>query len=352
MAARLARRANFCASVWPYPERIANPGSDTMRSRLIKAYRRRRDTLIERWLARRHPPETSPIRLHRRRLYILPSRLGWIFATTVLALLIGSLNYETSLGFGATFLLAGIGIVGMHQTYRNLLGLELRFGPAPAVYAGGTARFPVQLDGGRRNRWGLFLGGTAHAHVPAGLPDHSVVPVSATRRGRLAMPRMVITTLWPVPLFRVWSWTQPRVETLVYPRPVDHGQPLPRQRTLGSGASRSNLGHDEFAGLREYHAGDPPRRIAWKTFARTDELHTKSFSAEASGDRVFDWFELGRLGPEERLEQITYWINQAEARQERYALQLPGATIAAGQGDDHRRRCLEALALHGEAATG
>lgn len=295
------------------------------------------------------PPETPHVHLHRRRLYILPSRLGWVFAAMLLALLLGSVNYETSLGFGATFLLAGLGVTGMIRTYRNLLGVALRFGPAAAAFAGDPVRFPLSVDGGRLERWALHVGG-APIHVPADAPaGQTHLVVTAQRRGRLRPGRVTIETQWPLGLFRVWSWVHPRIEAIVYPRPVDHGRTLPDLRTGGQGGARARTGDEDFAGLREYHPGDSPRRIAWKTFARRDDLHTKLFETEAAGDRVFDWFELGMLAPEARLEQLARWVLDAEQRGEAYALNLPGVTLDAGRGAEHRARCLEALALHDEA---
>jgi uncharacterized protein (DUF58 family) len=38
-------------------------------------------------------------------------------------------------------------------------------------------------------------------------------------------------------------------------------------------------------------------------------------------------------------------VLKAENEGRRYGLRLPGAQIPPGQGDAHRRRCLEALAL-------
>lgn len=286
--------------------------------------------------------------LHRRRLYILPTRLGWTYGAMLLALLLGSVNYETSLGFGATFLLAGLGLAVMIRSYRNLYRLELRFGPAPAVFVGETVRFPVVLEGGRLTRWAVRL---ADAMVPClaeAEQHHCCVTLTARRRGRMPLPRSVVDTIWPLGLFRVWSWVHPRVHGIVYPRPVDHGQRPPEQRTGGTGSARSRAGNDDFAGLREYHPGDSPRRIAWKSYARTDELHTKTFEAEAAGDRVLDWFDLPALGTEARLEQLACWILDADACGARYALRLPRQTLDSGSGSGHRHRCLEALALHGE----
>lgn len=317
--------------------------------RLIPTWlQRQRQRIIDAWLARRVPPEPPTIELHRRRPYILPTRFAWLFALMLLALLLGAVNYETSLAFGATFLLAGIGVTGMIHTYRTLHGLRLRFGPAQPVFAGETAQFPVTLDGGHRDRWRLVLGQAKPLGALRGQAVDTHVAVPTHKRGRLRFPRTEIETTWPLDLFRVWSWVFPRVEGLVYPLPVDHGRPLPDQRTAGEGAVHARSGEEDFAGLREYHPGDPPRRVDWKAYARADELHTKMYESEAGGERLLDWHELGGLDTEARLQQIAHWILQLDARGATWALHLPDQTLTVASGSDHREACLQALAMHGE----
>ena len=66
---------------------------------------------LERWAAgwarRRQGADTHAVELKRRRIYVLPTRFGIVFAAMVFAMLLGSLNYGASLGFALTFLLAG-----------------------------------------------------------------------------------------------------------------------------------------------------------------------------------------------------------------------------------------------------
>src|SRR3954447_19579386 len=93
------------------------------------------------------PPETGTIVLVHRRVYILPTQLGWLFALTLLILLIGSINYALSLGFALTFLLAGMGLVGMVHTTRNLARMAVSAGRPPAVFAGESAQSRLSLDG-------------------------------------------------------------------------------------------------------------------------------------------------------------------------------------------------------------
>lgn len=312
----------------------------------MRALGERRRRLVEAWLDRRVPPESPRITLHRRRLFILPTRTGYTFGATVAVLLLGSLNYGTSLGFAVTFLLAGAGTLAMVHTYRNVEGVTLAFAPAPAVFAGETARFPVRIEAADRPRWALDLDGGAEPRAGlAPAPGDAVIidiGIPTAARGRLRPPRLAVATTWPLALFRAWSWVWPRVEALVYPAPVDHGRTPPRTR---SGAGGVGTGDDEFSGLRDYQPGDPPRRIAWKALARTDELRVKVFAADPVGETWLTWDALADLPRDARFEQLCAWVLAADGDGRRYGLELPDRRVEPGRGPEHRRHCLEALAL-------
>src|SRR5690606_7944722 len=97
------------------------------------------------WLYGFKPPERGTVVLVHRRVYIVPTRLGWTFGGTLLVLLVGSINYALSLGFVLTFLLAGMGLVAMVHTARNLGRIALVAGRAEPVFAGDPAHFRVHL---------------------------------------------------------------------------------------------------------------------------------------------------------------------------------------------------------------
>jgi len=75
---------------------------------------------LRNWFYGYAAPERGTITLGHRRVYILPTRLGWMFGATLGILLVGSINYALQLGFALTFLLAGMGLAGMVHTVRNL----------------------------------------------------------------------------------------------------------------------------------------------------------------------------------------------------------------------------------------
>src|SRR5262245_18498710 len=104
-------------------------------------------TRIAEWVKRRQGSDQLPVTLHRRRIYILPTRAGAGFALMLLVMLIAGLNYANSLALFLTFLLAGFALVTMHQCHRNLLGTSLVGVTGTPGFAGGSGGVHIVLTG-------------------------------------------------------------------------------------------------------------------------------------------------------------------------------------------------------------
>ena len=98
------------------------------------------------WSEGNRATEHGPITLGHRRVYIMPTRIGMMFAATLVIMLVGSINYVLSLGFMLTFLLAGLALAGMVHTVRNLARLVIVTGRAEPVFAGEAAQFRLFLE--------------------------------------------------------------------------------------------------------------------------------------------------------------------------------------------------------------
>src|ERR1700704_4488035 len=88
------------------------------------------------WIFPPKGPEIGPVALGQRRVYILPTRGGLMFGVTIVLMLIGSINYNLSLGYVLVFLLAGNGMVSMLHTWRNLARLALSSAKSGPVFVG------------------------------------------------------------------------------------------------------------------------------------------------------------------------------------------------------------------------
>ena len=241
--------------------------------------------LQQRWqafLARRHPQANSTLTLVHKRIYIVPTRRGMGFALLVVLALIGAINYQLSLGFFFAFLLAGLAHAAMLRTYAALLGLEIRTGHAEPVFVGESARFPLILADRRgRARLGIVTRQVTGAEISVDVASHNeattYLDIPAPQRGRLTLPRSRMECRNPTGWFVAWTYLSLASECLVYPRPEINPPPLPAAAQSGASGLLAAQGDDDFAGLREYHAGDSPRRVAWKQVARSDQMFTKSF---------------------------------------------------------------------------
>jgi len=309
---------------------------------------------VSNWFYGFTPPERGTVVLGHRRVYIVPARLGWFFAGTLGVLLVGSINYALALGFALTFILAGMGIVGMVHTARNLARAAVSAGRAEAVFAGEAAQFRLYLDGRAAFDRPAILarhvasGAQLVVDVPAGALAEIVLAVPAAKRGWMPLGRVMLETRFPLGLFRAWSYVEPDARCLVYPRPERSKLP-PFSGESARGAQRSPTpGNDDFAGLRGYQRSDSPRHVAWKQVARSDDMLTKQFTGETAAELWLDWQLVpADLALEQRLSRLTGWVLVAEREGHEYGLRLPGLEIAPARGDAHRAACLQALALYG-----
>ena len=306
---------------------------------------------FENWVMRGQRPSSEPVRLTRRRIYILPTVQGYAFAALLFLLFLWSINYSNSMGFAFTFLLAAVALNSMWQAHDNLLGLIVDSGGAEPVFAGQEARFTFRLENpDAKPRYGMGLQWQnqppCYADVPASGATVVTLTVAAERRGWLRAGRIRVLTRYPLGLLQAWSWVEFEQACLVYPQP--RGQrPLPAAlpNSTGTGLGEQGLGSEDYAGFRLYAPGDSPRRIAWKAATRGGPLLVKQFTDQTRPELWLDWRLLGNDGVESRLSQLCQWVLKAESEGRRYGLLLPGAQIPPAQGDAHRRRCLEALAL-------
>ena len=305
---------------------------------------------ILRWSDRRMGHQGTAVRLPARGIYILPTGTGMAYALLVVALWLAAVNYSSNLGHALAFLLVGIGLSAMLATWRNLAGVVVAKGGEDSVFAGGVARFRVQLaDREGRPRSDISLvGGTATgapADVPAFGQGEAWLDGPAPRRGWLRPGRFTVATRYPGGLFRAWAWLDPDWSVLIYPRPEGGRVPDPAAFLAPARGGEHGTGDEDFRGLRRYQAGDPPRHVAWRLYARGQELHTKQFAGQAPGRIWLDWQMLAGMAHEARIARLARWVLDAERAGRDYGLRLPETEIPPGHGGHHRHLCLRALAV-------
>jgi uncharacterized protein (DUF58 family) len=306
---------------------------------------------IRHWWAERHP-FTDSWTLTQGNIYIVPTRAGFVFALTLVTMLLASINYQLSLGYVLTFLLAGSGLMSMHMTHATLRGLTLHLRPPAPAFAGEPALLEVVVTSPARQRYGIGLGFddrlARHAWIDVPAAGQSTAHVSFVppRRGLHRVPVLRAETRFPFGLFRAWTIWRPAAQVLAWPRPEQPAAPLPAPHPVsGDAQNRRAAGGGELEGVRAYRRGDALRQVVWKKAAKTGELVSRDTSTAARRELWLDYQAAALPHAEQRLSRLAAWVLAAEHAGMAHGLRLPGVEIAPAQGDAHRRRALETLAL-------
>lgn len=315
----------------------------------------------QRWWQARHPPADQHCTTQRN-VYIVPTLAGLAFCGTLGVLLLASINEQLSLGYALTFALTGAGLASMHTTHANLRGLQMDLRAPDGVHAGedytlelrlhnpGGARFGIavsaQLDTGPSEPAWVDVPALGHALLRLRLP--------ATARGLRELPRLSVTTRFPLGVFRAWSYWRPASRVWVYPQPEAVPAPFPAQAEAGAGEAASTqraASGTDFSGVRSYRRGDSMKQILWRKSALALDqglpLWVRETEAPLARDLWLDWRDTQGRDTEARLSRLTAWVLAAERAGQPYGLRLAGREIAPALGGAHRQACLEALAEYG-----
>lgn len=295
-------------------------------------------------LARGRAPEPLPVRLDRRRVYIVPTRAGLGFALLLFVMAAGSLNYQNNSALLLTCTLGAALAASMLVTWRELHDLTLRALYADHGFCGARMVLHLAFANDGRSRAGLHIAVDA-IRQPCPLASgasRTTVTVPTTRRGWMAVPRMHISTTLPFGLFRAWSWVTPDQHVLVYPGLLRDRDPPAHDDGLDARVA----GGDEFAALRDYRPGDPIRHVAWKASARHQHLLVREFDRASPGEPLrLDWHALADADREVRISRLAGWVCDAYAAARPWILVLDDRrTLGPASDAAHYHRCLAALA--------
>ncbi|HEY0665040.1 MAG TPA: DUF58 domain-containing protein [Gallionella sp.] len=300
--------------------------------------------------------ESGTITLTQRRIFIIPTGQGFMLCFVLLLMLLGNINYNLSLGYVLTFLLAMMAVMSMLHAFRNLAHLDIRAGRTEPVFSGETAHFILHFNNrSKLARYQLCLNQTGNLFwktpevpitfdVPAGRDNEVALPLPATRRGWLQPGRLTLSSEFPLGLFYAWSYLHFDTRCLVYPKPMGDA-PLPLGGAPDGTGKRSVSGDEDFSGLRKYIAGDALPRVDWKAYARERGLQVKQFSTPVGDELWLDFSAAPDLAEEDKLARMTRWVLDAEQQGLRYGLRLPGSELPSNNGIAHRDECLRRIAL-------
>ncbi len=294
------------------------------------------------------PATDGPVRLTRRRIFILPTQRGLGFVVLILLILLIAFVYNNNLAYLLGFLLASVFFIAILHSFKSLSGLIVQKGQSKPVFAGEAAAFTFHVTNpadSERHQLKILLEETESIRIAAQGKAQVTLYANTQKRGWYAVDKIILSSTYPLGLFRAWSPIRFDFKVLVYPKPAVLESPFPETAASQSERGISNKGADDFYGLQTYQAGDPVRHIHWKSFAKGLGVFSKQYGGGTAADIWLDYAYANGHNTEERLSQLCRWVLDAEQAGIRYGFVLPGLKLQPANGLPHYQRCLEALAL-------
>lgn len=248
-------------------------------------------------------------------------------------------------------MLVSILLITILHTFLNLSGLSLELIASQPGYVGDNIEFQIKVSKPINSyhddiqlSWPNSL--KQHARLDHLNTDTVHLFIPANQRGWQKPGRLLVETLYPLGLIRAWTWVDFGATAIAYPRPVFGNSLKISPVKKEEGHSGELIGSDDFHQMRNYQKGDPLKHIAWRSYARTDQLMVKEFSSNQSNDVMLDWFQLDG-NTESRLSQLTGLAIEATRENIEFGLRLPNQDIQPACGQAHLNAVLKELALYG-----
>jgi len=318
----------------------------------MNTLRRAATNKLRAWAVRRNGRDSLPTKILRRRIYLMPTRFGFMLGLILIAMLIAGLNYNSNLGLAFAFLMASVAFVTMHHCNRILLGLQVDATTEVDAFAGGEASFEFVLSNesnvDRRDVEIRCMTAAGMRSVPARSSESVSVAVPVPRRGVVRIDQFELRTRYPFGWFFAWTYVQGSLTAYVAPAPRGN-RTLPALGGSGFQSPSEIRGDEDFAGLRAYEPGVPLKHMAWKVLARGGEAAVRSYTSLAAQPEWLEWSSLEGQDAESRLSQLCLWVLESEAAQRVFGLRIPGTEIPPARGAAHRFACLRALATYAVA---
>lgn len=313
----------------------------------------RLDSVRDNWLQERFP-NTNLITLGLRQIFVIPTLMSAALLTAISLLSLMAINFQSALTYGLSFWLISLIVISIFYTFKNLSNLSIKTIKANPCFAGEKAVFELEVSCPKgQKKSAIFIGwkdeDTAEIDLHQQNSKRVKLSISTQTRGIFQPERLNIFTRYPIGLVVAWSYAQLDMQSIVYPEPIlientetsgGHGEQAEQGIEIANGTT-------DFAGIREYQAGDSPKHIHWKTYAKTGEVYTKSFVDYGTHDIWLDWSTLPLQEVEAKLSHLSARVLECSQEQQEFGLKMPNQTIQPASGEAHKHNCLRVLALYG-----
>jgi len=303
------------------------------------------------WVKKRNRPGNPQI-LTSHNVYILPSRFGSAYGFVVITLFSAAINYEISTIYLMTFLLFVIGMASAVEAHANLKDLSFTVISIDDAQQGTPAKITLFIQPNHKIRFGIELKIASHTKLISRIEKipteglQIIIALETTSRGCFTLPPIIVSSLFPFGIFKVWSYLYFNEHYYVIPQPENPGFWPPiclDENVMNVLAS----GDEELYELKQVeNPWMAPNLIAWKISAKNQSWYQKVMQNNEVGCWLFKLSDLSANDLELKLQQLSYWLQTAELNGQIYGLQLTTSRISFSRGKEHLKRCLRQLAVY------
>ncbi len=269
--------------------------------------------------------------LNSRSIFIMPTRQGFYLLLFLVAMLIGCINYNLSLGYLLTFFIFSVGLGAMYRTHQNLLGLCIELLPNSPVFSGEACILKLKISPGIKSYYGLsfilqdtqqsnlslkenYFPIVSNIHLKEYLKNNNknvnnnidemsnidnidntfiYLELNTLKRGEYHIKKIGIKTTYPLGLWNAWSYVFPSTHSrsiLVYPVLTDNHIALAKlaplqqspnntiqsayQNTISNinDGTVSHLDSNDYVNIRHLHWASLAKGIVANRVLETDKL--------------------------------------------------------------------------------
>jgi uncharacterized protein (DUF58 family) len=230
---------------------------------------------------------------------------GWLYLLIMIVLFMGALIGRNNPLLMVFAMMVGPFVMNGWYTFTMLKGLKVSRDMPPRMMAGETLSVTLTLTNPKSwlsawlmavrdsvtHRSGSIVPEVLFVRVPGGRERRGHYQLRLDERGRYLLGPVNIASRFPLGLVERGLRLEAPGELLIYPR---IGRLHPEWRRLLQHSAelvshvrpQSGPFNDELHRLREYRAGDDPRRIHWRTSARMNELMVCDYQESRDRDLV------------------------------------------------------------------
>ena len=297
-------------------------------------------SLLQDWLAKRFQVSHQTT-LSQNRILIFIFGQGYVYIGLILVSFIAGINYGNNLILGFCFLIAAILWMSFYITFKQLheLSIELVLPEVGQVGQELTLQLHLKQPKPRIRYLKLecdALTQTLAVHDTTQIQQLKFLP---NARGYFELPRLTLYSSYPFGLVRAWTYLYLQHGVWIAPASADLNH-LPQRST---GKKTDEL--EEFRELRQFVAGDALQSVSWKHLARGQGLLVKVFDDQLDQQQFqIDYAHIPAANHEQKLSMMMAMVESCEQRQSAYALTLPRAELALGQGQSQAIAARQLLA--------